>query len=72
MTLQLDIQQLDRERIAAIGDWSTRKGENLDGRTFSDANEKIKLTLPSAKQKVAVSKELLDELDAQALPFKLN
>ena len=37
-----------------------------------DNAEKIKLTLPSRKQKVAVSKDLLDELEEQALPYKLN
>ena len=73
LTLQLDIQQLDRERIAAIGDMvKSHKGDKtLMVDVFHNA-EKIKLTLPSRKQKVAVSKELLDELDAQALPFKLN
>ena len=34
--------------------------------------EQIKLTLPSRKQKVAISNELLTHLEEEALLYKLN
>ena len=37
-----------------------------------DTQEKIKLSMPSRKQKVKVSQELLNELEAQDVKFKLN
>lgn len=73
LTLQLDIQQLNRERIASIGAMiKSHKGDKTLMVDVFDNTEKIKLTLPSRKQKVAVSKDLLDELEEQALPYKLN
>jgi DNA polymerase-3 subunit alpha len=37
-----------------------------------DNKEKIKLQMPSRRQKVQVSQELLSELEAQDVRFKLN
>jgi DNA polymerase-3 subunit alpha len=37
-----------------------------------DAKERIKLNMPSRKQKVKVSQELLSELEEQHIHYKLN
>ena len=37
-----------------------------------DTKEKIKLSMPSRKQKVKVCQELISELEAQGVMFKLN
>jgi DNA polymerase-3 subunit alpha len=37
-----------------------------------DKNEKLKLTMPSRKQKIKISQELLAELQRYDVRFKLN
>ena len=73
LTLQLDLQQLNAEKIQQISDIvQSHKGDKaLMVDVFHNA-EQIKLTLPSRKQKVAVSNELLAHLEAEALLYKLN
>ena len=73
LTLQLDIHQLTREKIETIGSLvNTHKGEKTLMVDVYDANEKIKLTLPSRKQKVNVSKAFFEDLEAQNLHYKIN
>ena len=73
LTLQLDLQQLNTERIQQISDIvQSHKGEKtLMVDVFHNA-EQIKLTLPSRKQKVAVSNELLAHLEDESLLYKIN
>lgn len=73
LTLQLDLQQLNTERIQQISDIvQSHKGEKtLMVDVFHNA-EQIKLTLPSRKQKVAVSNELLAHLEDISLLYKIN
>jgi DNA polymerase-3 subunit alpha len=37
-----------------------------------DMKEKVKLAMPSRRQKVNISQELLHELDEQQVKYKLN
>ena len=73
LTLQLDLQQLTSEKIQQISDIvQSHKGDKtLMVDVFHNA-EQIKLTLPSRKQKVAISNELLTHLEEEALLYKLN
>jgi len=73
LTLQLDLQQLNSEKIQQISDIvQSHKGDKaLMVDVFHNA-EQIKLTLPSRKQKVAISNELLAHLEEEALLYKLN
>ena len=73
LTLQLDLQQLTTEKIQQISDIvQSHKGDKtLMIDVFHNA-EQIKLTLPSRKQKVAISNELLTHLEEEALLYKLN
>ena len=73
LTLQLDLQQLNTEKIQQISDIiQSHKGDKaLMVDVFHNA-EQIKLTLPSRKQKVAVSNELLAHLENESLLYKIN
>ena len=73
LTLQLDLQQLNSEKIQQISDIvQSHKGDKtLMVDVFHNA-EQIKLTLPSRKQKVAVSNELLAHLEDESLLYKIN
>ena len=73
LTLQLDLQQLNTEKIQQIIDIvQSHKGDKtLMVDVFHNA-EQIKLTLPSRKQKVAVSNELLANLENESLLYKIN
>lgn len=73
LTLQIDIHQLTREKIEMIGSLvNTHKGEKTLMVDVYDANEKIKLTLPSRKQKVNASKAFFEDLETQSLHYKIN
>ena len=73
LTLQLDLQELNSEKIQQISEIiQSHKGDKvLMVDVFHNA-EKIKLTLPSRKQKVEVSNELLAHLEDESILYKLN
>ena len=73
LTLQLELQQLTTERIQQIGDIvQSHKGDKTLMVDVFHTQEEIKLTLPSRKQKVAISNELLEELEQESLVYKLK
>ncbi len=73
LTLQLELEQLTTERIQQIGDIiQSHKGDKTLMVDVFHTQEEIKLTLPSRKQKVAISNELLEELEQESLVYKLN
>ena len=73
LTLQLDLQQLTSEKIQQISDIvQSHKGDKTLMVDVFHNEEQIKLTLPSRKQKVAISNELLTHLEEEALLYKLN
>ena len=48
------------------------KGNQALNFVVYDNDENIKLQMPSRKQKVKISQELLDELNLEEVNFKLN
>ena len=73
LTLQLPIQELKEDRITDLkGLLKMHKGKAQLHFTMYDMEEKVKLNMPSRKHKVAISKELLEELKELEIPFRLN
>jgi DNA polymerase-3 subunit alpha len=73
LTIQLDINALEENHIDQLKSLlKIHKGDhNLHFIVYERENE-IKLTMPSRKQKVQITNELLEELDKQEVYYKLN
>ncbi|MGB2397740.1 MAG: DNA polymerase III subunit alpha [Flavobacteriaceae bacterium] len=73
LTLQLEISQLNDQRVDQIKEIvRSFKGDKPLMVDVFHSPEQIKLTLPSRKQKVQVSNELLSLLEEEALAYKIN
>jgi DNA polymerase-3 subunit alpha len=48
------------------------KGDHALNFVVYDNDEALKLSMPSRKQKVKISQELLDELESHEVYYKLN
>ncbi|WP_223552198.1 DNA polymerase III subunit alpha [Aestuariivivens sp. NBU2969] len=73
LSIQIDINDLKAENITALNELlKMHPGNQVLNFLVYDSKEKIKLTMPSRKQKVKVCQELLNELEAQHVHFKLN
>ncbi|KJD33794.1 DNA polymerase III subunit alpha [Tamlana nanhaiensis] len=73
LSLQLDINDLKEQKITALRElFHLHPGNQALTFLVYDTKEKIKLTMPSRRQKVKVSQELLDELQTLDVRFKLN
>ncbi|KJD36904.1 DNA polymerase III subunit alpha [Tamlana sedimentorum] len=73
LSLQLDINDLNEQKIIALKELiHLHPGNQALTFLVYDAKEKIKLDMPSRRQKVKVSQELLDELQTMDVKFKLN
>ncbi|MGA1771217.1 MAG: DNA polymerase III subunit alpha [Flavobacteriaceae bacterium] len=73
ITLQLDIHNLNEETVSKIEEQlKTYRGDKHLAFDIYDPKEKIKLTLNSRKTKVNICPELLDYLDNQQWPYRLN
>ena len=73
LSIQMDIKDIQEERIKKLQDLlRSHKGKHNLSFVIYDGEEQIKLHMPSRKQKVTISKELLDELDEQSVFYKLN
>ena len=73
LSIQLEIQDLKATKIKALEDLlSVHEGNHTLNFLVYDNEEKMKLHMPSRKQKVRISQELLDELSQQDVYFKLN
>ncbi|MDB4307112.1 hypothetical protein N9935_02900, partial [Flavobacteriaceae bacterium] len=73
LTLQMDIHQMEEEPLEAL--YQTLRGfKGQKPLLFNvyDTDKKIKLTLNSKKQKIAITQELLNVLDEQQWHYKLN
>ena len=73
LTLQFDIRNLRSERIHSLK--KELKGFKGDKPVFFDIidpEKSLKLTLPSRKQKVGISPELLEHLEGNNWHYKLN
>src|SRR5690606_9668950 len=73
LSIQLDIKDLKESKIKSLEDiLGMHEGNHALNFLVYDSEEKIKLHMPSRKQKVRISQELLDELSFQDVMFKLN
>ncbi len=73
LTIQMPIEELQEERIKLLkGLFKSHKGDKQLHFVIYEMEEKLKLNMPSRKQKVNISQELLDELEKEQVSFKLN
>jgi DNA polymerase-3 subunit alpha len=73
LSVQLQISDLQESRISKLKELFTmHKGDSLLNFIIYDTEEQIKLNMPSRKQKVKISQELLDELESDGVFYKLN
>ena len=73
ITLMFEVKQLNKERVGELKKvFSSFKGEKALYVDVFDTEEKIKLTLPSRKQRLEVNNELLSVLEQQNIPYQLN
>ncbi|NER12877.1 DNA polymerase III subunit alpha [Leptobacterium flavescens] len=73
LTIQLDINQLKEDHITDLKSLiSMHRGDHTLNFVVYEMQEEIKLHMPSRKQKVKISNELLEELDKQEVYYKLN
>ena len=73
ITVHLDVQQINPSKVDHLKALTKRFAgdKRLDFLVY-DADEQIKINMPSRGVKVEITKELLDELKAFELNFKLN
>ena len=73
LSVQLNIKDLQENRISELQSvFRTHSGNHSLHFIVYDNDDKIKLTMPSRKQKVRISQELLDELNSNDVKYKLN
>ncbi|WP_282134525.1 DNA polymerase III subunit alpha [Seonamhaeicola maritimus] len=73
LSLQLNINDLQEDKIIQIQDLlRLHPGNQSLNFVVYDTEDKVKLNMPSRKQKVKVSQELLNQLEAQHVHYKLN
>ncbi len=73
ITVQLDITSLNNDRIESINSvFKKYKGGQQLNFVIYDMEEKIKLTMPSRSSKINISNDLIEELTANELNFRLN
>ena len=73
LSVQLNINDLKEQRIAKLQDlFRIHEGNHALNFVIYDNEEEIKLNLPSRKQKVKISQELLEELESDGVYYKLN
>ncbi|WP_340200790.1 DNA polymerase III subunit alpha [Ascidiimonas sp. W6] len=73
LTIQLDVNLLEEEHIMQLKSLlQSHKGDHTLNFVVYESENAIKLTMPSRKQKVQISNELLFELEKQEVYYKLN
>ncbi len=73
LTIKLDIDRLQEKRIQALKDTlRSHKGDHPLNFVVYEMNDEIKLNLSSRKQKVKINSELLSDLEAHEIHYKLN
>jgi len=73
LSIQLEIKDLKESKIKALDEvLRMHEGNHALNFVVYDNEEKMKLHMPSRKQKVRISQELLDELNNQNVYYKLN
>ena len=73
ITIQLEVNAISEEKVDSINSVVKRhKGKQILNFLVYDMQEKLKLTMPSRTTKIEISKELIDDLNANEYKFKLN
>ncbi|WP_299114573.1 DNA polymerase III subunit alpha [uncultured Winogradskyella sp.] len=73
LSIQLNIDDLEADKISNLQDlFRMHDGNNSLNFLVYDNAEKLKLIMPSRKQKIKISQELLNELEEQDVMYKLN
>jgi len=73
LTIKLNIDRLQEQRIKTLKDTLTlHRGDHPISFVIYEMQEEIKLKLSSRKQKVKINSELLSELEAHEIHYKLN
>ncbi len=73
LSIQLNINDLEKEKITTLKELvKMHPGKQMLNFVIYDNEENIKLQMPSRKQKVKISQELLDELENNQVFYKLN
>jgi len=73
LSIQLNIQDIKEDKIVELKDLlHMHPGNHMLSFVVYDNAESIKLQMPSRKQKVKISQELLDELENTNVFYKLN
>lgn len=73
LSVQLQISDLQEARVNKLKElFNMHKGDHLLNFIIYDTEEQIKLNMPSRKQKIKISQELLDELESDGVFYKLN
>ncbi|WP_299398644.1 DNA polymerase III subunit alpha [uncultured Gelidibacter sp.] len=73
LSVQLDIKELKESKIKALDEiFRMHEGNHALNFVVYDNEEKMKLHMPSRRQKVKISQELLDELNNLDVYYKLN
>ncbi len=73
LTIQLNIDDLQEKRIKTLKSlFKSHKGDHILNFVVYEMENEIKLHMPSRKQKVKISSELLAELTKQEVYYKLN
>jgi DNA polymerase-3 subunit alpha len=73
LSIQLNIQDIKKDKIDELKDLlHMHPGNHMLNFVIYDNAESIKLQMPSRKQKVKISQELLNELESYDVYYKLN
>ena len=69
----MNIEELEKGTVSDLQSvFKAHSGNNALNFMVYDHSDKIKLNMPSRKQKVKISQELLNELDGLEVKYKLN
>jgi DNA polymerase-3 subunit alpha len=73
LSIQVDIDDLKEDKILQLKELiQLHPGNHMLNFVVYDNKEQLKLQMPSRKQKVKISQELISNLEAQDVHFKLN
>ena len=73
LTIQLDVEDLTEQQIISLKElFHVHKGDHLLNFVVYELQEKIKLHMPSRRQKVKICQELITELELKKIQYKLN
>ncbi|MDT0689954.1 DNA polymerase III subunit alpha [Salegentibacter sp. F188] len=73
LTIQLDINDLKEEKIAVLKDiFRSHRGDHKLNFVVYEMKDQVKLHMPSKRQKIKISQELLEALEEEQVNYKLN